>query len=209
MDFRDFVQLSEKIKFLEFNPTIAHYEIAPFRNQSLPQKTLQHRDAGVLILIYPKQNISHFALIERPIYNGQHSGQIALPGGKVEQEDENIIATALREAYEETNIHPNQVEIIKPLSQIFIPPSNFFVTPVLGLANETPHFIPEKREVKLILEVNLNDLLTNNNFKKRNLSTQNGFKINAPSFELNEKIVWGATAMMLNELKHIIHELTT
>lgn len=208
MNFEEFKLIAPQLSKIQINPDDAHQEIVPFRSQKIPPKENHHKEAGVLVLIFPKNNVCHFVLIERPKYNGSHSGQIALPGGKIEQSDKTIIDTALREAHEETNISRDNVNIIKPLSKIFVPPSNFFVTPVLGFTETVPNFFPEKREVKSILEVELETLLRKNNLAERSIQLPNGMHINAPSFEFNNHIVWGATAMILNEFRYLINHIS-
>lgn len=184
--------------------TEAHFEIAPYRVNHFKSTPNSPRKAAVLILLYPIQNISHFALIQRPNYEGKHSGQISFPGGKWEKEDLSLNHTALREAWEETNISEKDVELLGNLSQIYIPPSNFEVTPVLGISENRPLFKPDKREVNEIIEVPLSELLDQSNLKTTELKIENGKRLSTPYFDLRSKIVWGATAMMLNELRHYL-----
>jgi len=185
---------------------IAHKEVVPYRNDISSYNIDSPRIAAVLILLYPIKNKTHFALIKRPNYEGSHSGQIAFPGGKQEPEDISITQTALREAEEETNIKSKDVTIVGKLSQIFIPPSNFLVTPVLGFSNNQPEFVPEKREVESIIEVPLFDLLNHKVLPETTISLKNGERLSTPYFSLNTKVVWGATAMILNELKYLMLE---
>lgn len=180
----------------------AHEEISPYRDSITPLSS--PRIAAVLILLYPINEITHFALIQRPTYNGKHSGQISLPGGKQEIEDISLIDTATREAWEETNIESSMVNIIGELTQIFIPPSNFKVTPFLATALERPNFKPDNREVAEILEVKLQDLIKPFSLKQKDLQRAEGETLNTSFFELQSKTVWGATAMILNELRHFI-----
>ena len=182
----------------------AHKEVVPYRNDISSYNIDSPRIAAVLILLYPIKNKTHFALIKRPNYEGNHSGQIAFPGGKQEPEDTSITQTALREAREETNIKSKDVTIVGELSQIFIPPSNFLVTPILGFSNNQPEFIPEKREVESILEVPLFDLLNHKVLPETTISLKNGETLSTPYFSLKTKVVWGATAMILNELKYLM-----
>jgi len=183
---------------------IAHKEIAPFRkinNTLIPSSA---KAAAVLVLLYPIANKTYFVLIERPTYLGTHSGQISFPGGKKEKEDLDITHTAIREAWEETNINKEELNIIGELSKIFIPPSNFDVTPVLAVSNYRPKFIANKREVVEIIEVKVEDLIHPKTIKRTKIKFGNGKTLNTPYFDLNSKTVWGATAMILNELKHFL-----
>lgn len=184
----------------------AHFEIAPDRVKEPKITPKSTNKAAVLLLFYPIMDEAYFSLIQRPTYNGSHSGQIALPGGKWEKKDKTIIQTALREAWEEINIEKKNVEILGELSGIYIPPSNFDVTPVLGISRNRPNFKPNQREVEEILEIPLVNLLRPETLKETEVSIENGGKLKTPYFDLSEKVVWGATAMILNEIKHYITE---
>jgi 8-oxo-dGTP pyrophosphatase MutT (NUDIX family) len=113
----------------------AHLEAAPFRSLRLEKEGVKARESAVLVLCYPKNKESYIVLIQRPEYDGAHSGQIALPGGKVEKTDTDIVHTALREANEEVGIVINDVEVVGQLTEIYIPVSNFKVTPVIGFVD--------------------------------------------------------------------------
>lgn len=204
----DFNLLNSLLK--DFNPKSllgekAHLEIAPYRVSMKAKSSDPARQAAVLILLYPIQNKTHFTLIKRPTYDGTHSGQIAFPGGKWEESDNDLTETAVREANEETNIQFENISIISELTKIFIPPSNFEVTPVLAVSSTIPDYIPDKIEVEKILEVELSELLNSDNQLEKEMTFKNGITFSTPYFQLQNEIVWGATAMILNELKHYIH----
>lgn len=165
------------------------------------------KKAGVMALFYPNDaGIAHVLLILRKSYEGVHSDQIGFPGGKAEKGDENILATALRETYEEVGVHPNKVQVIKSLTKVFIPPSNFEVQPYIGLYDASEPFIPEEAEVEALVEVPVRDFLDDRNLRSQRLSTSYASNIEVPAFKLNGHTVWGATAMMLNEIKEIFNE---
>ncbi len=130
MLFKDFIKYIPKIEKEKLLSTDAHAKMAPLERISyLKEENYQDknpRQAAVLMFVYPKNHQTHLALIVRNTYPGVHSSQIGFPGGKVEESDNNLAATALRETHEEVGVHSNKVEIIKPFSQIYIPPSNFF-----------------------------------------------------------------------------------
>lgn len=187
---------------------LAHKEAAPYRNidyDSLDLKTV--RKSGVLILLYEKQAEPHIVLIERPIYKGTHSGQIALPGGKVEETDKDIVHTALREANEEVGVLMDDVEVVGQLSDVYIPVSNFLVSPVIGFVNYAPNFIAQEREVADIIELELQKLINTQHLATDNIKLSNGLKLQVPVFQFNQKTIWGATALMLNELRWVLREL--
>jgi len=161
--------------------------------------------SAVLILFYPDEN-EHikFPLIQRPTYNGAHSGQIGLPGGKAEKADADIIETALRETHEEIGVNPKEVEVIGKLTDLHISVSNYVVTPVIGFVSERPIFVLDRKEVVDILESDLYDIVNPGKRKEGDIVVGNKYKIRTPYFDIGKKVVWGATAMMLSELSMVI-----
>lgn len=165
------------------------------------------RKAAVLILLFPHQNELWMPLILRPTYQGVHSGQMALPGGKVEPEDQDLTDTALRETYEEIGVRVQREQVIGQLSDLYIPPSNITVTPVLAVQSQQPQYQPDPKEVAGITEVNVASLQQPENYLLGEVTVYNGTLLKAPSFQIQGKTIWGATAMMLSELLQIIKEL--
>lgn len=163
------------------------------------------RKAAVLVLFYPdtKANAS-FVLIQRKKYPGVHSNQIAFPGGKIENEDGNLKETALREAEEEVGVMPEKVELVRSLTEVYIPPSNFLVMPYLGYTHVKPDFRPQPEEVEKIIEVSVEEFLDEANVFTQRLNTSYAKSIDVPAFRLQGFTVWGATAMMLNEAKELL-----
>jgi 8-oxo-dGTP pyrophosphatase MutT (NUDIX family) len=161
--------------------------------------------AAVLVLVYPKQSEPHIVLMKRNSYPGVHSDQISFPGGKLEAFDENLQQAAVRESNEELGILPDHVSILGELTQVYIPPSNFLVNPFVGFSEERPDFIPDNKEVTEVLEVSVSDILNPKNLEMVNLDLR-GKQIEAPAYILNGHVVWGATAMMLSELSHLIQK---
>jgi 8-oxo-dGTP pyrophosphatase MutT (NUDIX family) len=160
----------------------------------------------VLILLYPADQKLKTALILRPTYDGVHSGQVSFPGGRVEPQDDSLIATALRESFEEVGILPDSVRILGTLSELYIPPSNFLVLPILGFTGSRPDFRADPGEVAEIIETDL-EFLFDDNYSKETILNLRGYTINAPYFDVGGHIVWGATAMILSELKEVIGSL--
>ncbi len=159
-----------------------------------------HRKSGVLILFYPGFDGSCFPLIKRPDYPGVHSGQVAFPGGKMEPEDKSIFHTALREAEEEVGIDPAKVTILGALSDLYIPASNFLVSPVIGFTEVQPDLIPQETEVSRIISAELHLLFDPLIRKQKILQINPQISLDTPYFEIDGEVVWGATAMILSEL---------
>jgi 8-oxo-dGTP pyrophosphatase MutT (NUDIX family) len=141
------------------------------------------------------------ALILRTSYNGVHSSQIAFPGGKVEEEDADLSHTALRETYEEIGIHPQNIKVVRPFTEVYIPPSNFMVYPFLGYSENELDFVLQEEEVAGLVEFPFADFMNDNIIVNTVMKTSYAGSIEVPGFQVNEHFVWGATAMMLSELK--------
>ena len=208
MLFNDFIKYISKIEKETLISIDAHAKMAPSERISFLKKEnyikRKTKKAAVLMLFYPKNSITHLALILRNSYPGVHSSQVGFPGGKVEKTDKNLIMTALRETHEEVGIPPEKIQIIRPFSEIYIPPSNFLVTPYMGIAYEELKFTPDVKEVKCVLEFSIAELLDDNRITKVMMTTSYASEIEVPAFLVEKYIVWGATAMMMSELKETI-----
>lgn len=175
-------------------------DVKPLFDHKLPPKP-----GGVLIALFESNGRIKFPLIKRQEYLGAHSGQISLPGGKCEP-GEDVVTTALREAREEIGISESSVSVVGTLSDFFVMPSNFMVTPVLGYLSSPPKFFPDPHEVNRIIEADLSDIVQPEAMKQKEILAAGKFRMIAPHFEIDNEIVWGATAMMLNELRILIQE---
>ena len=171
-----------------------------FKNESKP------RMGGVLILLYEKDDNVYFPLIKRPEYQGPHGGQVSLPGGKVEEGEDRITA-ALREGEEEIGIKRETIKVIGQLSDFHVIPSNFLVTPVIGVLEAKPIFAPDPIEVAKIISVTLNDITKGDTMLEREIVVGEIYKLVAPHFMIDGEMVWGATAMILSEFRHILKEM--
>ncbi len=164
--------------------------------------------SAVLVLLYPVDDKVHTVLMLRNAYDGVHSGQISFPGGKSSDNDNSLETTALREAEEEIGIDRSEVSIIGKLTQLYIEPSRFLVYPFVGYLPSKPHFIPDKREVVDLIEMPLSFLVDENKVREKDIVLNNNRgTIFAPYFDVYDHVVWGATAMMLSELRDIIRPL--
>lgn len=164
----------------------------------------QYRPSAVMILFCLDIEDNLFIpLMERLPYKGVHSAQVSFPGGKYETEDGNLQNTALRECFEEIGLR-DEVEVIGKLTQLYIPVSGFVVEPYVGFCKiKDPKIIPHEREVKNILKLSLQKLMDDNTIEQGTVEAE-GLKIKAPYFLVEGNKVWGATAMILNELKTIL-----
>jgi 8-oxo-dGTP pyrophosphatase MutT (NUDIX family) len=159
--------------------------------------------AAVLILLYPYKGSVHTVFMQRHNYPGVHGGQISFPGGKKEQEDRDIIHTALRETEEETGADSSKIIVIGTLTPLFIPVSNIVVTPVVGWINDRPGFNHQAEEVVFLFDAELRRFLDKSIIKIKPFEIR-GELINVRYFDYDGHVIWGATAMMLNELLTII-----
>lgn len=162
-----------------------------------------HKKSAVLLLICKNENGLFIPLTERHVYKGAHSGQISLPGGKYEEIDESMEAAALRECNEEIGIS-SDIEILGALTPIYIPVSKFLVHPIVGFLNRETNYTINSNEVKQLIELPLKELLKPELVKETVVEPMAGLKLKTPYFDVQGKIVWGATAMILNEFKHLL-----
>ncbi len=133
-----------------------------------------------------------------------HSGQISLPGGSQEA-GESLQETALREACEEIGAACAELDVLGQLSPLYIPPSNFLVTPTVGWADQRPDFRCDPREVAELIEVPLSALF-DRNVMKREPWTLRGATVEVPFYQIGPHKVWGATAMILSEFSLLLAE---
>ncbi|TYB77478.1 CoA pyrophosphatase [Bizionia gelidisalsuginis] len=208
MDFNEFLKLSAKIENLPVPAEPSQFKMSPpYRGHLVKtQKELikNARKSAVMALFYPNaNNETEFVLILRKTYKGVHSAQIGFPGGKLEANETDAQA-ALRETEEEIGVAQHHIEIVKEMTSLYIPPSNFFVQPFIGLLKTTPNFIKEDREVEAILKVKLIDFFNEDNVVTKNVSTAYDAIVAVPAYKLNNFFVWGATAMMLSEVKDLL-----
>lgn len=209
MDFNKFKASASKVKNLPLPGEEIQLKMAPVERLNELKKAAKAQNnvnrAGVMALFYPnRQGKTYLILILRKTYKGVHSGQVGFPGGRYETQDTDIKETALRETEEEIGVPKNQIQVLKQLTEMYIPPSNFMVHPFMGFMEATPHFVAQDTEVESIIEVPLCHLLDDKIIVTKTLTTSYAVDIEVPAFQLNGHIVWGATAMILSEIKHLL-----
>jgi 8-oxo-dGTP pyrophosphatase MutT (NUDIX family) len=212
MTFEEFEKRIVKIAKMELPGEAIQLKMAPIERlielKSKARAMNTAKRAGVLVLFYPNsEGIAHLVLILRKTYKGVHSAQVSFPGGKHEDGDISLEKTALREAEEEVGVNNHTVSVLKELTEIYIPPSNFFVQPFLGITNATPNFVPQLDEVEAIIEVPLRHFMDDSVLVTKTLSTSYATNIQVPAFLLNDHVVWGATAMILSEVRELLNQL--
>lgn len=189
----------------------AHQKLMQHRKsiEELDFSKVKPRQSAVLILLYYKNHDWHTVFIERASYEGVHSGQIALPGGKHENFDIDLKNTALREAEEELNIRATKVEIAGKLSSLYVPPSNFLIAPYVGFYTEKPDFRADTTEVASFFEVPLQNLVGENQIVDQTVTLADQTRIKAKGYAFKKHLIWGATAMMVKEFAEIVEDFYT
>jgi len=212
MQFNTFLESVVKIKHLNLFGEESHAKMSPpYRlelAEKMKEKAKQAKTAAVLALFYPSEKYeTYLVLILRKTYKGVHSAQVGFPGGKYEDEDKDLMITALRETEEEVGVNRVLVNVIKTISPLYIPPSNFLVHPYMAISESTLEFKKQDEEVEEIIEVKLQEFLNEANAITTRVATSYNVKVEVPAFKLNGHIVWGATAMMLGEIKDLLKQV--
>lgn len=186
----------------------AFMELSGYPRPDLEQAMAQKpppRESAVLALFYPKGGEVHTILMLRPTYQGVHSGQVGFPGGKRELVDDSLEHTALREFGEETGAVNTAIELVGRLSPIYIPPSRTLVTPFVGITAELGPLRPDPLEVAELIETPMERLLRDDILKRRTQMIRTlGRSAEVPYFDVDGHVVWGATAMMIAELRELL-----
>jgi len=202
--------LIKKIKEADLLGENAHGKFSPPYRPLLSYDQILERDpkfAAVNILLYLKDDEWHFPLMVRSKNeHDRHSGQISLPGGKREDDDTSYAKTAIRETHEEMGIDQHYVRIIREISPIYIPPSNFYVHAFISYTKKNPIFKLQEAEAVELIEFPLTSLF---NLKEEPemmvLPSTHGIEV--PVINFNNYIVWGATSMILSEFSHLLKNL--
>jgi 8-oxo-dGTP pyrophosphatase MutT (NUDIX family) len=155
--------------------------------------------SAVLVPIYKKDGEYHVLLTKRTEELEYHKGQICFPGGSHHDEDDSLKDTALREAYEEVGIRPEDVEILGELDSMGTLTSNFLITPFVGIIPYPYEFTVSKHEIDELVEVPLSALAGDSNYWEETRSAE-GVTGKASFFKYKDMVIWGATARVLKQL---------
>jgi len=159
-------------------------------------------------LFYPDRNHQvNLVLILRKTYEGVHSGQVGFPGGKLEIHDTSLKMAALRETHEEIGVASSNIKVLTALTELYIPPSNFYVQPYLGISSSNLSFYKDDAEVEEIIEVPIKHFFNEGLVISKKVSTSYNIDVEVPAFYFNDYVVWGATAMILSEIKDLLKQL--
>lgn len=204
-----FLKLLKEELSMDLPGVSAHIRLAPeIRIQDLktgitPPQAMQ---SAVLIILYAIDGMLNTVVILRNEYDGAHSGQISLPGGKKEETDRDFEHTALREAQEEIGINPAETKIIGQLSPFYVRPSNFIIYPYIAFCKQRPVFQPDSLEVQRIIEIEIFKEIGYDKIENKMLTFKNNNSVNAPGFIVGGEFMWGATAMIFSELLHVLDQ---
>ncbi|MCC7051055.1 MAG: CoA pyrophosphatase [Bacteroidia bacterium] len=181
--------------------------MAPLNRKPLPinyNAPAQPKHSAVMALCLKINETPCFLLTERTERLKHHSKQISFPGGKKDKNDPDLLFTAYRELHEEVGIENDKIEVLGKLSPLFIPVSNFYVQPFLAIAKNEIIFAINSNEVSETIFLPVKKLLENSIVQKQKVKLANGLLQEVPAFVYNNKQIWGATAMILSEIKTIL-----
>jgi 8-oxo-dGTP pyrophosphatase MutT (NUDIX family) len=208
MDFSVFSGIASKLKHLPLPGMYAQGKMThPLRYQQMISELpaqFNPKQAAVLALFFPDENNSTQLLLIKRADDGQtHAGQIAFPGGRCDLCDTDHLDTALREAREEVGIYPGLIREITPLTPLYIPPSNHLVHPFMGIYPSSD-FIKDTREVAALIHWSADNFIFSPKYTEHEVVLDSGKKLSFPAFDVDGETVWGATAMILSEIRALV-----
>ncbi|MDB4063005.1 CoA pyrophosphatase [Flavobacteriaceae bacterium] len=220
MDFQTFINCISKVNDFPLPGKRGHAIMAPYsiRRLYLSNEEVFHhendseyyqnaRKASVLLCFYEHKDELYLTLIKRTTYDGPHSGQISFPGGKPASLDSSLWDTAKREFKEELGVDLSSASPLLTLSRVYIPPSNFLVTPFVAVVKKKPFFHLDSREVALKIDISLYELI-HLKIKQYPILEGNHKGVVVPCYVYEGHMIWGATAMVLSEFILFLKERT-
>ena len=190
----------------ELDPKVLKMLMEEEENAQAQFKTSPPRICAVMIAIYQYQEELYLPMMLRPTKSRAHPGQVSFPGGKREDQDQDLIETAIREMDEEVGVLVPRANVLGDLTPIYIPPSNSLVTPIVGFLDGKPNYTPAPDEVERVLDVNMKDLVNPANKRAKKVVLTNGEYFEMPAFAVNDVFIWGGTARMIMELNKLMEE---
>ena len=187
--------------FEQIKEALNNFEAFPYESPYFPEP----KPSAVLVVLHLIADQWHVLLTKRSENLTSHPGQISFPGGRVEPSDENLMATAKREAAEEVGISESLVEVFAELTPVTTL-TGYTIHPYVAAIEELPELTLQTAEVDSAFHVPLAWLVDNNNISivERNI---NGFDIKTFRLDWGTHVIWGATAMMIAEIAHRLKHL--
>ena len=186
----------------------SHKKMAVIPINSITEKAFippkDAKQASVGIIVFKENNKLFFLLTKRTENVEHHKGQVSLPGGAIDR-NETAKNASLRETNEEIGIDSSTLESLGQLSSLYTPVSYFNIHVFLWYSKVQPQIKINNSEVDQVYKISLDELIDNNLVSNTPIN-KSGFEINVPAYNFNECICWGATAMIITELKDIISE---
>lgn len=167
------------------------------------QELKSAKHSGVMLLLFIAENELHAMLIKRTEQMKHHAGQVAMPGGRVEQ-GETALESALRETWEEIGIDSDSIQILGVLSDLYVQVSRYLIHPFVGWIEDIKTLNINKNEVERIIAFPLRKM--NAEIDETDIHTVTG-AIKVPCFKFDNEIIWGATSMILMEFYDLIKPL--
>ena len=158
--------------------------------------------AAVLVPLFKKEEDCHLLFTKRSDQVKYHKGEISFPGGVVDEEDLELISTAMREAHEEIGLRESDIQVIGLLDDI-VTITEFIVTPIIGLFPYPYPFKVSEMEISELIEVPLSSLLDGNCFSEREIF-RGGQKEIVYAYQYGKHTIWGATARILKQFLDLI-----
>lgn len=186
----------------------AHIPLSPLHRpitSEIIKNLTEYKESAVAVVLFKLEDSYQCILIQRTEYDGKHSGQISFPGGKKEKADNALLDTAKRECLEEVGVDLSSAEYLGKLSQVYIPVSGFLVESYVFFYPEKPTFVEQTREVASVFTISLDELVAEDVIGEMKVPTENKLvKMKVPCFNIAGKQIWGATVLILNELREVI-----